>query len=244
MESLTAPEPITGEVLIAPSVLSCDLARLAEQVRAVEQAGADWLHVDIMDGHFVPALTFGPAFVATLKRLTALPLDVHLMVDEPEWWVEPFVEAGASIVSFHAEACRHPRRLCRHLRSLGVKAGVALNPATPPCLLRYLSADVDLVVIMSVDPGFAGQPLLPETYAKLDELSTILRRALAGAPGAGAGASPTQPRPLVEVDGGVGPSNASHLVSAGAGVLVAGNSIFGRPDPARALGELRRAARP
>lgn len=220
-----------GRTLIAPSVLSCDLLRLAEQVRAVEEAGAGWLHVDIMDGHFVPALTFGPKLVETLGRVSRLPLDVHLMVERPEDWAEPFVSAGARVISFHAEASRHPRRLCRHLRALGVKAGIALNPATPPDLLRYLGPDLDLVLVMSVDPGFAGQPFLPETLPKLGEVTRILDEVLPRGSG----------RPLVEVDGGVGPSNAAALALAGADVLVAGNSVFGQPDPGLALATLKAA---
>lgn len=214
-------------VLIAPSVLSCDLLALSEQVRAVEEAGADWLHVDVMDGHFVPSITFGPKFVEALRRISGLPLDVHLMVEEPEAWVEPFAAAGASVVSFHVEACRHPRRLCRQVRSLNVKAGVALNPATPPDLLRYLASDLDLVVVMSVDPGFAGQPFLPETLSKIGET----RRALEDLGGEVA----------IEVDGGVGPANAASLAASGATVLVAGSSVFGQPDPAAAVAGLRRS---
>lgn len=217
---------MVNATLIAPSVLSCDLLRLEEQVRAVEQAGADWLHVDIMDGHFVPALTFGPNLVAALRRVTRLPLDVHLMVDEPERWVEPFAGAGADVITVQAEATRHPRRLCRLVRSLGAKAGLAINPATPPDLLRYLAPELDLVLVMSVDPGFAAQPFIPETYAKLTEVTDILA---------------ATPSVLVQVDGGVGLDNAARLAAAGVRVLVAGNAVFGRPDPAAALADLRRA---
>jgi ribulose-phosphate 3-epimerase len=218
------------ETLLAPSILSCDLARLEAQVAAVERAGADWLHVDIMDGHFVPALTFGPKMVETLRRLTSLPLDVHLMVEDPDRWVEPFIAAGAGTVSFHLEACHHPRRLLRHIRSLGARAGLALNPATPPESLRYLAPELDLVVVMSVDPGFAAQPFLPETLPKL----SAVRAGLDVAAGSEC---------LVEVDGGVGPANAKALVAAGASVLVAGNSVFGQADPGAALVALRQAAR-
>ncbi len=246
----TPVPPAPGrKVLLAPSVLSCDLGRWPEQVAAVERAGADWLHVDIMDGHFVPALTFGPRLVEALRRASRLPLDVHLMVERPEDFVEPFASAGASLISFHAEACRHPRRLCRHLRALGVRAGIALNPATPPDLLRYLAADLDLVVVMSVDPGFAGQPFLPETFSKLLEVD----RVLGGPGGLGPVAAPPPGRPgpaqrpagagrpLIEVDGGVGPANAADLGRAGADVLVAGNSVFGQSDPGAAVVALRQA---
>lgn len=213
------------KTLIAPSILSCDLLRLDEQVRTVEAAGADWLHVDIMDGHFVPALTFGPNIVAALRRVTRLPLDVHLMVEEPERWVEPFAGAGATLLTVQAEATRHPRRLLRQIRSLGVQAGLAINPATPPDILRYLAPELDLVLVMSVDPGFAGQSFIEQTFTKLGEVTALL----AEAPGV-----------LVQVDGGVGARNAARLALAGAHVLVAGNAVFGRPDPAAALAELRR----
>jgi len=220
------------KTLLAPSILSCDLLRLEAQVAAVERAGADWLHVDIMDGHFVPALTFGPKMVETLRRLTSLPLDVHLMVEDPDRWVGPFIAAGAGGVSFHLEACRHPRRLLRHIRSLGARAGLALNPATPPDSLRYLAPELDLVVVMSVAPGFAAQPFLPETLPKL----SAVRAGLDAAAGARTDC-------LVEVDGGVGPANAKALVAAGASVLVAGDSVFGQADPGAALVALRQAAR-
>lgn len=212
--------------LIAPSVLSCDLLRLMDQVREVAAGGADWLHIDVMDGHFVPAITFGPGLVEALHRATSLPLDVHLMVERPEEWVQPFAKAGAALISFHLEACRHPRRLLRHIRSLGVAAGLALNPATPPDGLKYLAAELDLVLVMSVDPGFAGQPFIPETIPKLGDVGRVLTAA---------GASGIH----VEVDGGVGPANAGVLSAAGASVLVAGNSVFGQADPAAALRALR-----
>jgi ribulose-phosphate 3-epimerase len=230
---------------MAPSILSCDLARLADQVRMVEAAGADWLHVDIMDGHFVPALSFGPKLVEALRRITTLPLDVHLMVERPDDWAQPFISAGATILSFHVETTRHPRRLLRHIRSLGARAGLALNPATPPDFLRYLASELDLVVVMSVDPGFAGQPFIPETFGKLAYIARALRagksdgRTGAGDPPAGE----LQGGPAIEVDGGVGLDNAGPLAAAGATVLVAGQSVFGQPDPAIALSALARAAR-
>ncbi len=230
-------------ILMAPSILSCDLARLSDQVKMVEAAGADWLHVDIMDGHFVPALSFGPKLVEALRRITTLPLDVHLMVERPDDWAQPFVSAGATLLSFHVETTRHPRRLLRYIRSLGARAGLALNPATPPDFLRYLASELDLVVVMSVDPGFAGQPFIPETFGKLADIARALR---AGKPDGRTGAAPVgefQGRPAIEVDGGVGLDNAGPLAAAGATVLVAGQSVFGQPDPATALSALARAAR-
>lgn len=222
------------DVLLAPSVLSCDFLRLADQVAEVEAAGADWLHVDIMDGHFVPAITFGPRMVETLRRITALPLDVHLMATEPERWVEPFISAGASSLSFHVEACRHPLRLCRHIRSLGAMAGLAINPATSPGVLTYLAGTLDLVVVMGVDPGFAGQSFIPGTLPKVSEVRSLLDRACGG------GEEADRPV-LVEVDGGVDAERAPLLAAAGATVLVAGNSVFGQPSPGQALLRLRRS---
>jgi ribulose-phosphate 3-epimerase len=229
-------------VLIAPSVLSCELLGLAEAVGAVEAAGADWLHVDVMDGRFVPPLTFGPMLVEALRQASTLPLDVHLMVEEPERWVEPFITAGASVVTFHVEATRHPRRLCRRIRSLGAMAGIALNPATPPGFLEYVGEDVDLVLVMSVDPGYGGQAFMPETLPKLAEV----KRLMTGSGFPSPGEDPRRPglggKVLLEVDGGVGPDNAAAVVQAGASVLVAGSSVFGQPDPAAALRALREAA--
>ena len=215
-------------VKIAPSLLSCDFGRLADEARAAVAAGADYLHVDVMDGRFVPNLTLGPVIVEALHR--AVPeatLDVHLMIEEPERYVEAFAKAGASIISVHAEACRHLHRNLQQLRSLGVKAAVALNPATPLSVLDYVLDYVDLVLVMTVNPGFGGQKFIEACLPKVRALSTeIAHRGL---------------HVEIEVDGGIKPGTAAHVAAAGAGVLVAGSAVFDHPghDYAAAIRALR-----
>jgi len=216
------------EVRIAPSILSADLACLARAVAEVVEAGADWIHVDVMDGHFVPNLTVGMPIVAALRRVTRLPLDVHLMIEAPERYLEAFARAGADRLIVHVEACPHLHRVIQGIRGLGLRAGVALNPATPLSALEEILPDVDQVLIMTVNPGFGGQAFIERMLEKV-------RRARRMIDALG--------RPIeLEVDGGVGPENAPALVEAGATVLVAGASIFDAPEgPAEALRRLREA---
>ena len=215
-------------VRIAPSILASDFARLADEVATVERGGADLVHVDVMDGHFVPNITIGPPVVKALKRVTALPLDVHLMISEPDRYLEAFVEAGAAIVTVHAEACTHLHRTLTRIRQLGAKAGVALNPATPVEAVKDLAGEFDLLLIMSVNPGFGGQHFIAHSLQKIRQARLLLSNAGAAAD--------------VEVDGGVDTGNAAALVESGTTILVAGVSIFGTPDPAEATRRLRAAA--
>ena len=215
-------------VRIAPSILAADFARLADAVATVEAAGADQIHVDVMDGHFVPNITIGPPVVAALKKVTALPLDVHLMISDPDKYLEAFASAGAAIITVHAEAVNHLHRTLTRIRQLGAKAGVAINPATPLEHVREVAGEFDVLLIMSVNPGFGGQSFIPRSIGKVADARAWL---------AGAGKAAD-----IEVDGGVDESNAGSLVQAGATMLVAGVSIFRAPDPAEATRALRRAA--
>jgi ribulose-phosphate 3-epimerase len=215
-------------VRIAPSILSADFARLAEAVAKIESGGADFVHVDVMDGHFVPNITIGPPVVAALKRVTKLPLDVHLMISEPDRYLEAFRDAGAAMITVHAEVLPHLHRTLTHIRSLGAKAGVAINPSTPVMMVRDVIAQMDHLLVMSVNPGFGGQTFIPHSLAKIAEA----RDMIAAARGAAA----------IEVDGGVDRENAAAIVQAGASILVAGASVFGTPDAAEATRGLRRAA--
>jgi len=212
-------------VRIAPSILSADFARLGEQVALVEGAGAGLIHVDVMDGHFVPNITMGPLVVAALKRVTRLPLDVHLMITDPDRYLEVFAKAGASTISVHAEAAPDLRRTLLRIRELGARAGVAINPATPVEVLGPIADVIDHVIVMSVNPGFAGQSFMP---GSIDKVRAV--RAMVG------------PLVDVEVDGGVDLSNAAVLAQAGASILVAGASVFAQPDPVVATRGLRQAA--
>ncbi|MDB4973392.1 MAG: Ribulose-phosphate 3-epimerase [Myxococcaceae bacterium] len=206
-----------AQLLISPSILSADFARLGDEVTALERSGADWAHVDVMDGRFVPNMTIGPIVVAALKRVTRLPLDVHLMIVEPERYVEDFAKAGADIITVHVETCHHLHRTLQQIRATGKKAGVSLNPGTSEDTLRYVLELTDLVLVMSVNPGFGGQEFIPAVLPKIQNL-----RRMIDASG----------RPIhLEVDGGVKPGIARQVVEAGADVLVAGSAVFGHKTP-------------
>ena len=211
---------------IAPSILSADFAALGEEIARVEAGGADQLHVDVMDGRFVPNLTIGPVVLAAIRKRTRLPLDVHLMIVEPERYLADFVRAGADVVTVHVEACPHLQRTLTQIRDLGARAGAALNPSTPPAALEYVLDDLDLVLVMSVNPGFGGQKFIPSAYPKIRQVRTML-----------GGRSVD-----VSVDGGVKLDHARPLAEHGASVLVAGSAIFEAPDPAEMVKRLRSAA--
>jgi len=214
-----------SRIRIAPSVLACDLTRVAEEVASVQQAGADLLHFDVMDGVFVPNLTFGPGLCAAVRRVTELPLDVHLMVANADALIEPFVRAGAARVSVHVEAAPHLHRTLARIRELGAVPGVALNPLTPATALDEAWPFVDFVLVMTVNPGFGGQRFIPEMADKLDRLARQRDR--------------LEHRVELAVDGGVDAGNAALLRRCGADILVAGTAVFGAPDRARAVASLR-----
>jgi ribulose-phosphate 3-epimerase len=219
---------MSSPVRIAPSILSADFARLGEEVQALQAAGADWIHVDVMDGRFVPNLTVGPLVVKALRGVTTLPLDVHLMIVEPERYIDAFADAGADTITVHVEACTHIHRAIEHIHSLGKRAGVSLNPSTSEEAVRYLLPVVDLILVMSVNPGFGGQSFIAEVVPKLDVLRKWIRASGRDVD--------------LEVDGGIGPTTAGAVCEAGANVLVAGNAIFGGGNYARAIAELRASA--
>lgn len=215
-------------ILIAPSILSADFTRLAEAIAVVEEAGADFVHVDVMDGHFVPNLTIGPPIVKALKRVATVPLDVHLMIDDADTTVGWYLEAGADLVTVHVEAVDHLHRVVQRIKEAGARAGASLNPATPVELLSDVIAELDLVLVMSVNPGFSAQQFIRSSAEKVRRLVALC---------AAAGATP-----VIEVDGGIDAETAPLVVEAGARMLVAGNAVFGRPDPADAVRVLRAAA--
>ncbi len=219
---------IGRQVLIAPSILSADFAALGEAVAAVERGGADFIHLDVMDGHFVPNITIGPAVVSSVKRVAAVPLDVHLMITDPDKYAEAFVAAGADMLSVHVEVLPHLHRTVGFIKSLGVKAGVVLNPSTSPVAIEEIAAEVDFVLVMSVNPGFGGQKFIPTSLQKV----AAVRRMLDGAGN----------RAPIEIDGGVDLANIARVVDAGVDIVVAGSAIFNAPDPAAATKALKDAA--
>jgi ribulose-phosphate 3-epimerase len=213
---------------IAPSILSADFSCLGDDIRAVEAAGADYIHIDVMDGHFVPNITIGPLLVEACRRVTTLPLDVHLMIENPDTFIPQFAAAGADIIVVHAEAVHHLHRTVQLIKSLGKRAGVSLNPATPLNVLDYVLDDLDLVLLMTVNPGFGGQGFIEATLPKIHSLRAMLDRRGSEAE--------------LEVDGGVNPGNIARISHAGADVFVAGSAVFGKPDYTSVINELKRLA--
>ena len=214
-------------VRIAPSILSADFSKLGEEVAAIEAAGADWVHIDVMDGHFVPNLTFGAPVVSCLRKVTKMPFDVHLMVEAPQNYIADFAKAGADILTVHLETTPHLHRVIQAIKEAGLKAAVSLNPSTPLCLLEEILPELDMVLLMSVNPGFGGQAFIPSSLEKVRKLRQMLNeRGL---------------QTDIQVDGGVTPDNAAQLIAAGATVLVAGSAVYKAPDMANAIHSLRGA---
>ena len=215
-------------VQIAPSILSADFAALGSAVAAAERGGADFIHVDVMDGHFVPNITIGVPVVKSLRRIASVPLDVHLMIEEPDRYIDAFADAGAAMMSVHVEVLPHLHRTVHAIQALGVKAGVVLNPSTPVVAISEIAGDVDYVLVMSVNPGFGGQTFIPRSESKLREVRALLDRAGNRAP--------------VEIDGGIDQHNVARVAAAGASIIVAGSAVFHTSDAERATRELKAAA--
>lgn len=211
--------------LIAPSILSADFSKLGDEIRAVEAAGADWIHIDVMDGHFVPNITIGPLIVEAARRVTALPLDVHLMIENPERYIKDFADAGADLIAVQAETCVHLHRTVQMIKEIGLRAGVVLNPSTPLSAVEWVLNNVDFVMIMSVNPGFGGQNFIPNSLDKIRELRGMIQKN---------GLST-----LIEIDGGVNEKTIKNISDAGVDVFVAGSAIFGSPDYKKTIARFR-----
>lgn len=210
---------------IAPSILSSDFSKLGDEIRSVEEAGADWIHVDVMDGHFVPNITIGPLIVEAARRVTSLPLDVHLMIENPDRYIPDFAKAGADLISVQVEACIHLNRTIQLIKGLNLRAGAVLNPSTPLSAIEWIMEDVDLIMIMSVNPGFGGQKFIPNSLEKVSTLRKMIQdRSLAA---------------LIEVDGGVNEKTIKNISDAGADVFVAGSAIFKSSDYKKTIGRFR-----
>jgi len=213
--------------MIAPSILAADFTVLNQQLKEVERAGAKWIHIDIMDGHFVPNLTFGPGIVKAVRKMTDLFLDVHLMVQEPDFIIPKFIEAGADLITVHVEAIKHLHRTVQMIKELGAQAGVSLNPATPACSLETIISDIDLILVMTVNPGYGGQKFIPSALPKISRINDMIKQ--------------QHHNIYLEVDGGISPETASLVVKAGANVLVAGTSIFRQDNIKQAFQHLKKS---
>lgn len=212
-------------VKIAPSILSADFSKLGEEILDVEKGGADYIHVDVMDGHFVPNITIGPLIVEAIRPVTKLPLDVHLMIENPDQYIEAFAKAGADYITVHVEACKHLHRTISFIKSFGVKAGVVLNPATPVEMIQHIIEDVDMVLLMTVNPGFGGQAFIPSVLPKITQVKEL--------------AAAKNHQLEIEIDGGVNEKTAKLCIEAGATVLVAGSAVYNQQDRAKAIAALK-----
>lgn len=213
-------------VKIAPSILSANFSKLADEIKDVEKAGADYIHIDVMDGHFVPNITMGPLVVEAIRPITKLPLDVHLMIENPDQFIESFVKAGADYITVHVEACKHLYRTIQYIRSFGVKAGVVLNPATPVEMIKHVLKDIDMVLLMTVNPGFGGQRFIKSVLPKIKQVKELIDQEGLNIE--------------IEVDGGINPETAKLCTDAGANVLVAGSAIYNHEDRKKAINEIRK----